>query len=117
MSYKIVKSERIPHKDLDLGINLDVYPVIDGVCEVALVSTEEGHNQEFYDTTSTFTYIVTEGEGSFFLDDEEIKVSKGDFISIEPKTRIHYRGKMNLILITTPPWQAENEVETKAKAW
>lgn len=117
MSYKIVKSNEIPHKDLDLGINLDVYPTIDGVCEVVLVNTDEGHNQEFYDRISTFTYIVIEGEGSFFLNDEEVKVGEGDFISIKPETKIYYKGKMKLILVTTPPWKPENEVETKSKVW
>ncbi len=117
MAHKLIKSSEVFHKDLDLGINLDVYPVINNACEVVLINAETGHNQEFYDITSTFTYIILEGEGTFVLNDEEVKVFKGDFISIEPNTRLYYKGAMRLVLITTPPWQAENEVETKSKVW
>jgi hypothetical protein len=38
-------------------------------------------------------------------------------ISIEPNTRIYYKGKLNMVLITNPAWRQENEVETKARVW
>ena len=115
MKYQLTKSVNVFRKE-KFGINLGVYPVV-GDCGLVLVETEIGHNQEFYDKTSTFNYLVLEGAGSFFLDDEEVKVTQGDFISIQPNTRIYYKGKMKLILLTTPPWQAENEVETKPTIW
>lgn len=115
MSYTFTKSEDIP-KVAKHGIFLNILPNI-GDCGIVTVETELGHNQEFYDKVSTFNYSVQEGEGSFFLDDEEVKVSKGDFIKIEPKTRIYYKGTIKLILITNPPWKAENEVETRPTIW
>jgi len=115
MKYKITKSINIPKKE-KFGIHLDVYPSVND-CGVVLVETEEGHNQEFYDIESTFTYIILEGNGTFFLDDEAIEVMKGDSLSIQPNTRIYYKGKLRMILITTPAWKAENEVETKSKIW
>jgi len=115
MAYKLTKSEDIFHVD-KLGIHLDVFSKI-GDCGVVVVETETGHNQEFYDVKSTFNYIVLDGEGSFFLDDEEVHVKKGDSISIAPNTRIYYKGKMRLILITNPPWEAKNEVETRPSVW
>ena len=115
MKYQLVKNSDIFKKE-KLGIKIGVYPVI-GNCEVVVVETETGHNQEFYDKASTLNYIILEGSGSFFLDDEEVKVSQGDFISIQPKTLLYYKGKMKLILITTPPWAEENEVETKPTIW
>ena len=115
MSHKLTKSSDVPKKE-KFGISLDVYPNI-GNCGFVVVETETGHNQEFYDVESTFNYIVLEGSGSFFLDDEEVSVEKGDFISVSPKTRIYYKGKMKLVLITNPGWKAENEVETKSTIW
>lgn len=116
MSYRLERSESIPEMD-KYGIHLNVYPDINEQCGVVLVSTEEGHNQEFYDLNSSFTYIILEGSGTYFLDDEEISVSKGDMLYIEPKTRIYYKGTMKMVLITSPAWRAENEVETRAAVW
>jgi len=116
MSYRLEKNESIPEID-KFGIHLNVYPEISENCGVVLVSTEKGHNQEFYDLHSTFTYIILEGSGTYYLDDEEVPVSKGDMLVIEPKTRIYYKGGMKMVLITTPAWRAENEVETRPTVW
>ncbi len=115
MKYTLIKSVDVPRKE-KFGINLEVFPSINN-CGVVLVETEEGHNQEFYDKESTFAYIVLEGEGTFFLDDEPVPVVKGDAIYINPNTRIYYKGKLKMVLITMPAWKAENEVETRATIW
>jgi len=116
MSYRLEKRESIPEID-KYGIHLNVYPEIHENCGVVLVQTKEGHNQEFYDLNSTFTYIILEGKGTYYLNDAEVEVSKGDMLSIEPKTRIYYKGTMKMVLITTPAWRPENEVETKPTIW
>lgn len=115
MKYQLVRNRDVS-KIEKFGINLEVFPSVD-TCGVVLVETLEGHNQEFYDKKSTFTYIILEGEGTFFLDDEPVKVTKGYAIYIQPKTRIYYKGKLRMVLITTPEWKKENEVETKAVVW
>jgi len=115
MKYKLIKSIDVQKKG-KFGASLDVYPNVND-CGFVLVSTEKGHNEEFLNLKSTFTYIVLGGSGSFFLDDEEVKVEKGDMISIEPNTRIYYKGELKMILITTPAWKPENEVETKSSVW
>jgi len=115
MKYKLTKSTDVPKKE-KFGINLDVYPNIDDIGIVS-ASTETGHNQEFYDKQSTFTYIILDGRGTFFLNDEAVEIVKGDVLSIEPNTRIYYKGKFKMILITTPAWNPENEVETKSSIW
>ena len=115
MKYKHTKKEDIP-KFEKFGIKLDVYPNIDN-CGVVVINSEDGHHQEFYHKKSTFTYIILEGEGIFFLDDKAVEIKRGDSISIQPNTRIYYKGKLKMVLITTPAWEEEYEVETKAKAW
>ena len=115
MSYKLTKKSEAFHKS-KAGIELDAYPNIDNV-GVVVGKTEEGHNQEFYHNESTFSYIILDGTAVFYLGDEEVEVTTGDILSIEPNTRIFYKGKIKYVLLTTPPWTEENEVETRAKIW
>lgn len=115
MKYTLIKSEDVQRKE-KVGMILSVYPNIND-CGIVLENMKEGHNGEFYNTKSTFTYIVLEGNGSFFLDDEEVKVSNGDMLSIPPNTRIYFKGELKMILITTPAWRPEDEVITKDKIW
>ncbi len=97
-------------------INLRVYPNFNE-CGFVVVETKTGHNQEFKNSRSTYHYIILEGNGSFFLDDDEVGVEKGDLLSIEPNTRIYYKGNIKLVLLTTPAWREEDETETKSKVW
>lgn len=53
----------------------------------------------------------------FYLDNEEVPVHKGDWLSVEPKTRIYYKGKLKMVLLTLPAWKADNEVETRKQIW
>lgn len=115
MPFRHTKQEKILKKE-KFGIHIDVYPNI-GNCGVVILNTQSGHNQEFYDVQSTFNYIILEGKGTFFLNDEEVLVKQGDLISVPPKTRIYYKGKMKLVLVTQPAWKAENEVETRSQIW
>ena len=115
MKYRLTKSGDVPKKEKH-GISLEVYPNI-GDAGVVLVHTESGHNQEFFDRQSKFTYIILEGSGTFYLDDEAVEVSSGDVLSIDPNIKIYYKGKFKMILITTPAWKSENEVETKSSIW
>lgn len=115
MPYHLLK-QADAHAEEKFGIALRVYPITE-TCEAVLVETAAGHRQEFYHKTSTFHYLVVEGFGSFFLDDDRVDVHAGDRLSIAPYTRIYYKGCMKLVLITTPPWAPEGEVETRASAW
>lgn len=115
MKYKLTKKEEVKKKE-KVGISLDVYPDVSD-CGLVIITTEKGHNSEFVNKRSTFTYIVIDGEGLFFLDDEEVSVAKGDSISIEPNTRIYYKGKLKLVLITTPAWRQEDETIIRTFNW
>jgi mannose-6-phosphate isomerase-like protein (cupin superfamily) len=115
MKYTLTKSVDLPQKD-KFGIHLNILPDFDN-CSVVLVETAVGHNQEFYDKKSSFNYFILEGEGAFFLDDEEVLIAKGDLLSIQPNVRIYYKGKLKMILIISPAWKPENEIETRASIW
>lgn len=89
MSHKLTKSADIFSVE-KFGIRLDVLPHIADV-GVVVAETKTGHNQEFIHKTSTFHYFILDGEGTYFLDDEEVPVVKGDLLSIPPGTRIYYK--------------------------
>jgi mannose-6-phosphate isomerase-like protein (cupin superfamily) len=107
MKYKY--SEKEAKKFNKYGIDLTVYPTNISTANVVKVSVKEGHFQEFYDVESTFIYTIIEGNGTFYLNDEEVQAEKGDQIVIPPKTRIHYFGTMKMVLVTTPAFNPDNE--------
>src|ERR1035438_1446132 len=115
MKYTLTKSADIPKTD-KFGIHLNILPNFDN-CGIVLVETEIGHNQELYDNKSSFNYFVLEGEGTFFLDDEEVPIIKGDLLSVQPNVRIYYKGNLKMVLITSPAWRPENEVQTRPSIW
>lgn len=115
MPYHLTQHQNVS-KNKKFGHNLDIYPQADNYSLVT-VETETGHNQEFYDTKSTLTYLIIEGSGTFFLNDEPVAVKQGDLLSVEPNTRIYYKGKLKMVLITSPVWSQANEVETRPKVW
>ena len=91
------------------GIDLTVYGEGVPQANVVHVSVEEGHFQEFSDKESYFMYYIYEGQGLFVLNDEKIEAKATDLIVIPPNTRIHYFGKMKMVLTVTPAWKEENE--------
>jgi mannose-6-phosphate isomerase-like protein (cupin superfamily) len=71
--------------------------------------TEVGHFEEFYDTTSTYTWFIIEGNGTFVIDDEKVIAAAKDLVVVPPNKRIHYFGKMKMLLCTTPAFDPANE--------
>ena len=91
------------------GVNFVGYEPINKNMSFVMETVEEGHFEEFVHDRSTFTYIFLEGSGVFYLNDEEVKVKKGDVLSIDPGTRIYYKGNLKQILITTPAYDEKYE--------
>lgn len=94
------------------GISLLTYGSVSDDINFVRVSVKEGHFEEFKNT-SWFIYHLLEGSGLFVLNGEQVKAKKGDVVSIPPNTRIHYFGKMELVLIVSPPWKEENETHIR----
>ena len=91
------------------GIDLTVYPTNIKSANVVYVSLEKGHFQELLDKKSWYIYYIIEGKGTFFLNGEKVEVQPTDILAIPPKTRIHYFGKMKMVLTTTPAFNPKNE--------
>lgn len=91
------------------GVDLVVYGENVPEANVVHVSVEEGHFEEFYDIKSWYMYYIYEGKGTFFLNDEKVEAKATDLIAIPPKTRIHYFGKMKMVLTVAPAFDEKNE--------
>lgn len=91
------------------GVDLTVYGEDVPEANVVFVSVKEGHFQEFIDVESYFIYYIIKGEGTFVLNDEQVRAKPTDLIVIPPKTRIHYFGNMEMVLTVSPAFKEENE--------
>lgn len=107
MKYKFTaeKARKFNKHGIDLTVYGEDYPP----ANVVHVSVEKGHFQEFYDMESAYIYYIIKGKGSFFLNDEKVEAQATDLIVIPPKTRIHYFGKMEMVLTVAPAFNENNE--------
>lgn len=62
-----------------------------------------------YDTESTYAWFIIDGNGTFVIDDEKIEVNSKDLVVVPPNKRIHYFGKMKMLLCTSPAFNPANE--------
>lgn len=91
------------------GIDLVIYGENVPSANVVHVHTDEGHFEEFYSTSETYIYYIVRGQGIFFLNDERIEAKETDLIVIPPKTRIHYFGKLDMVLTVAPAYDDKNQ--------
>lgn len=91
------------------GVDITLYELNNPDANLVYEEVEEGHFEEFLSTKSTYTWFIVDGEGMFVIDDEKISVTAKDIIRVPPHHRIHYFGKMKMILFTVPAFNPENE--------
>lgn len=91
------------------GVDFIGYEPISDNMSFVIETIKEGHFEEFIHHKSTFTYIILEGKGTFYLDDEAVDVKTGDVLSVSPGTRIHFKGNLKQIVITTPAYDPKFE--------
>lgn len=96
-----------------VGIKGKIFPTTDltDVIEFVLVDTDRGHETKIIEKESIFAYYVLEGEGFFEIDSEKEECKKGDLIVIPTGKKFVYKGKLKLLLINTPRWTEEQELE------
>jgi len=95
------------------GVDLKVYKTGNKKVGVVFEKVKGGHFEEFYHKKSTFTYYVLKGKGEFYLNGKKTKVSPTDVIVAPPLTKIYFLGNMELLLVTTPAWEAKYEVHVR----
>jgi hypothetical protein len=90
------------------GVDISIYNAA-GPTSFVYEETDLGHFEEFYDTTSTYTWFIIEGEGTFVINDEKYTVKPKDLIVIPPNTRVHYFGRLKMLLAASPAYSPDNE--------
>lgn len=91
------------------GVDITLYDLGNSDSNIVYEEVEEGHFEEFLSTRSTYSWFIIEGAGTFVIDDERIPVSAHDIITVPPHRRIHYFGRMKMLLITVPAFDADYE--------
>ena len=94
------------------GVDITIYDT-DTSSGLVYEETQAGHCQEWYDDISTYQWYIIEGTGEFIINDQKHKVKKGDLVVVPPKNRIHYFGKLKMLLVTTPNFDPKNEHEVR----
>lgn len=102
-------TEKLQKHGIDLTVFNEDFPPIN----IVRVHCDEGHFQEFYNKRSAFAYSVIDGIGTFVLNDEKFVVAKGDLIIAPAGTRIHYFGKLDMILSVAPAFDPRDEVHVR----
>lgn len=59
---------------------------------------------------STKTYCITQGVGTFTIDEKHYEVEAGDIISARPNSWLNIKGQnLKALIITNPPFNPEDE--------
>ena len=80
---------------------------------IDIIEVYKGHEKYCTNKISSYIYYVLEGNGKFKINGELYDVEMGDIIEIPKNTEFIYIGKMKLLLIMSPAFQANNNVEGK----
>jgi quercetin dioxygenase-like cupin family protein len=101
----------VKHKS---GVDITVYDDPGELSpNVVYEEVEKGHSSEWYSDTSTQTWYIIEGRGTFVLDGERHAVSAGDLVVVPPKIKKYYLGKMKMVLITSPAFDPDDEHQVR----
>jgi mannose-6-phosphate isomerase-like protein (cupin superfamily) len=107
MKYVYSHSEAL--KKNVFGVDITGYNTPIKTLDIVFEETTRGRHEEFYDTVSTHMWLITEGEGTFVINDERYDVTARDLVIVPPKSRIYYVGTMKMVLVTTPGFEPKNE--------
>jgi mannose-6-phosphate isomerase-like protein (cupin superfamily) len=75
----------------------------------ALITTETGHETTIIEHESNFIYYILEGSGFFEVDEQREDCAAGDLVVIPMGKKFTYKGKLKMLLVSTPPWREEQE--------
>ncbi len=78
--------------------------------EFLMIRTEEGHETTIVQRDCDFAYYVLSGAGHFVIDGHEEPCTGGDLVVIPHGRVFTYRGRLQMLLVVTPPWRAAQEV-------
>lgn len=95
------------------GLNGYSYNINNSSISIDIEDVYKGHEKYCKSLVSTFIYYVLSGSGVFKINNEKYNVVEGDVIEIPNDTEFVFAGKMKLLLIMTPAFNPDNEIEGK----
>jgi hypothetical protein len=90
-------------------VNITIFDEAAAPGNLVYEETEVGHSEEFIDIAGTQMWFIIEGNGTFVIDDEKIETGPKDLVVAPPGKRVHYFGKLSMLLCTTPAFEERNE--------
>lgn len=74
-----------------------------------VIGSLDGPHGKYINNTSDKAYFILEGQGTVYIDSLSAPVEKYDFIYIPPNTQHGIKGNLKFIIITSPPFNPNNE--------
>lgn len=74
-----------------------------------LIETKKGHQTKIMEKECDFFYFILDGKGVFEISGEKEECSSSDLVVIPHNTPFTYSGNLKMLLISSPPWFAEQE--------
>lgn len=93
------------------GLNGYSYEIDNSNISIDIEDVYKGHEKYCKSLVSSFIYYVLSGSGIFKINNQKYNVIEGDVIEIPKDTEFVYAGKMKLLLIMTPPFNPNDEIE------
>ncbi len=93
------------------GIKGKIFPTFDltNKTQYFLVETDKGHKTRIIEHECDFIYYILKGKGHFEINGKEENCSAGDLVVIPAGSTFTYKGKLKMIVTSTPPWKEEQE--------
>lgn len=73
----------------------------------------KGHDTYDLNEYSSKIYYVLEGEGTFCIENEKMKVKQGEVIEVPKGANFVFVGKMKLLLIMSPAFRPQDDIHGK----
>ena len=110
MEEYIKKCPKVP-SFVQKGLNGYSYKIDNSSISIDIEDVYKGHEKYCKSLVSTFIYYVLSGSGTFKINGKKYDVIEGDVIEIPSNTEFVFAGKMKLLLIMTPAFNPDNEIE------
>lgn len=78
-----------------------------------LIETKTGHQTKIIEYGCDFNYFILKGKGHFRINGKKEPCSQGDLVIVPKNSVFDYKGNLQMLLVTTPPFYPEQEETLK----
>ena len=81
--------------------------------QVVLMESEKGLDVSLIQNECDYFYYVIKGSGTFVIEGKEEICEEGDLVVVPAGSKYTFKGKLRLLLFSTPPWSEDQEEVVK----